>query len=57
LRKCLGDTSLDQAMRMSIEDPETLDSQNLDCIVNHWKDKKQKTNKKTSHFRAIISKF
>jgi len=26
-------------MRVSIEDPETLGNENLDCIVNHWKDK------------------
>jgi len=36
LRNRLRDTSLDQAR---IEGPETLDNENLDCIVNHWKDK------------------
>ena len=40
LRNHLEDTSLDQAVRVSIEGPETLDNENLDCIVSHWKDKK-----------------
>jgi len=32
LKNRLGDTSLDQAMIVSIDGPETLDNVNLDCI-------------------------
>jgi len=39
VRNRLGDTSLNQAMRVSIEGPGTLDNEILDCIVNNWKDK------------------
>jgi len=52
LRNCLGDTSLDQAMRVRIDGPETLENENLDCIVNQWKDKN--TTDFECSFRAII---
>jgi len=55
LRNRLGYTSLDQAMRVSIEGQETLDNENLDCIGNHWKDKNIADF--VCNFRAIISKF
>jgi len=39
LKYRLGDTSFDQAKRVSIEGSEILDNENLDCIVNHLKEK------------------
>lgn len=38
LRNRLGDETLDQAMRVSIEGPETLKEEHLEAILDHWKD-------------------
>ncbi len=37
LRNRLGEDTLDQAMRISIEGPEKISSDSLDNIVQHWK--------------------
>ena len=40
LRNRLGEESLDQAMRICIEGPDTLNSDDLKDIVTHWKEQK-----------------
>ena len=40
LRNRLGDQTLDHAMRVCIEGPETLSSTDLDEIIQHWKAQK-----------------
>ena len=42
LRNRLGDETLDQAMRVSIEGQETLEDEQLESIVNHWRDQKSR---------------
>ena len=40
LRSRLSEDTLDQAMRVCIEGPEKLSDEELDLIVNHWKEQK-----------------
>ena len=40
LRSRLSEDTLDQAMRVCIEGPEKLSDEELDLIINHWKEQK-----------------
>ena len=42
LRSRLGEDTLDYALRICIEGPETLDDETLECIISHWKDQKKR---------------
>jgi len=38
LRSQLGDDTLNQALRVCIEDPERLSNESLEAITDHWKE-------------------
>ena len=42
LRSCLGEDTLDYAMRVCIEGPDKLSDSELDAIVHHWKHQKNR---------------
>ena len=40
LRSRLGENTLDQVMRVCIEGPDRLSDEDLEAIVNHWKEQR-----------------
>jgi hypothetical protein len=42
LRNRMGAATLDQTMRISIEGPEKISTNNLDNIIQHWKEQKKR---------------